>query len=276
MKSCLMLTSNDLPNTPSEAQEIINILDRDSYKVHLLQSNVSSLELYRTLERGPFTLVWVACHSGEAGFQFGGTIIAPNELGQFLEEAQAENLVLNSCFSAQHVNIIQEICNVNVVATINPTVDDSVAWSSALYLASALRRTGSLYEAYRSILSGKGSQYRWFPALRSRKGVMVNDAEPNLQKLEKTLERIAHIMYGDQILHAPGLIQVVDELRNAIKEHIESDEKWKRETEVRMRILEASSPGNTIVLTRQTVRLLLTFLIIAIVFLFFVVYLLKG
>lgn len=277
MKSCLILTSTDTATMPSEAQEVVNLLTKNQYTVQLLQSNVTSLELYRTLQRGPYPLVWVAAHSGEAGFVFASTLITPTELGQFLEEAQAQDLILNSCYSAEHVTTIQQICNANIIATIKPDVEDKIAWSSALYLAAALVRTGNLREAYQTILTGSGSVYRFFPALKSNKRTMIPD-EDRIGKLEKALEQVSRIVYGDPYLHAPGVIDALDSLREIVKKRIESDDQWKRDTEnrikanedrqsttekesasreIRLKSLEASTPGSTVILTRHTLHLMI-------------------
>lgn len=269
-----MLTSTDTPNMPSEAQEVINVLGSNGYNVQLLQSNISSLELYRTLQRGPYPLVWVASHSSEQGFMFGATLIKPVELAQFLEEAKATDLVLNSCYSIDHISQIQGISNVNVVATIDPNLDDKLAWSSALYLATSLVRNGTLRQAYQTVLAGSGSPYRWFPALRVRTNTVQE--ENVLDRVEKSLDRVMRILHGDPYLHAAGIVDLVSNLQTTLKEHVESDEQWKRETEVRIRVLEANNPGATVILTRQTVRLLITFFILATIFLFFIVYLLRG
>lgn len=272
MINCLMLTSTDTPNMPSEAQEVINILNGHGYSVQLLQTNVTSLELYRALQRGPYPLVWIASHSDQHGFMFGTSVIAPTELAQFLEEARADDLVLNSCFSSDHVTQIQSICKVNVLATITQVIDDKLAWSSALYLASAVSRTNDLYEAYRTILSGTGSPYRWFPRSKMRNQVPEN----NLDRAEKSLENVMRILHGDPYIHAAGIVDLVSNLQSILREHIETSEQWKRETEIRIRVLEATSPGNTLVLTRQTVRLLLISFIVSTGLIILLVYLLRG
>lgn len=271
-----MLTSNDLPKMPSEAQEVVNILDQDGYRVQLLQTNVTSLELYRTLQRGPFNLVWVACHSGETGFLFGSTLITPLELGQFLKEANAENLVLNSCFSADHVTTIQSVCDLNVVATINPTIDDGIAWSSALYLASALARTGDLERAYQQVLTGKDSQYRWFPAVHSKKGIMVNDQDTTINRIERNLERLTRLMYGDTMLHAPGLFELVSTLQTSVKEYIANNVKWKSDTEQRIKGLEANVTKNSLMISRQSIKYMVSLFFVLTILIFVAVFLLRG
>ena len=97
MKSCLFLTSLDLPALPAEAQEIVNLLTRHNYTINLLQTNVSSLELYRALQ--PYSLVWIASHAAADGFHFGATLIEPLELGQFLNQAET---IFSSCVKPEN------------------------------------------------------------------------------------------------------------------------------------------------------------------------------
>lgn len=271
-----MITSTDTDTMPSEAQEVINVLGSSGYSVQLLQT-VTSLELYRTLQRGPYPLVWIASHSNSQGFSFGQTLITPEELGQFLEEARTRDVVLNSCYSMEHVITLQGICSANIVATINPAIDDRVAWSSALYLATSFTRTGTLRSAYQAVLSSGESPYRWFPALRARsKSVRDDDENDNIVRMEKTIERLTRIIQGDPYLQATGIINAVSALQQALKEHIVANDQWRNETEVRLRVLEANSLGNTLVLTKQTVRLLLSFFIVATILIIFLTWLLRG
>ena len=279
MQKCLMLASTDLAKMPSEAQEIVNHLNGHGYQVQLLQSEVTSLELYRALQEGPFALVWIASHSEANGFSFEGNVISPVELGQFLQEAQARDLVLNNCFSIEHVNTIQDIANVNIIATL-AAVEDSKAWTSALYLAKSLTRTGNLQAAYRVMLSSGNSLYRWFPALKVAKVEAVVEETrvertDRIARLEHSIEQVMRVISGDEFSHATGLLSAVDDLRKSINTHVQSDEQWKRETEIRIRVLEANAPANTLVLTRQTVRLLLISFIVATSLIILMAYLLS-
>lgn len=268
MKSCLFVTSLDLPALPAEAQEIVNLLNRYNYTINLLQTSVSSLELYRSLR--PYALVWIASHAALDGFHFGQTLITPVELGQFLQEAETTDLVLNSCFSSAHVDTIQQLANCNVLATITEEIQDALAWTSALYLAQALVKTGSLRDAYNQVLAGRGSAYRYFPALRMQRRM---EQQTNL---EKNIEWMLRVLSGDPHLHSLGLVDGLEAVRLNLEAHIKNHDAWQQNIEVRVKVLEASSPGNILVLTRQTVRLLLSFLIVAVIFMFFLIYLLRG
>lgn len=269
MKSCLFLTSLDLPALPAEAQEIVNLLTRHNYTINLLQTNVSSLELYRALR--PYSLVWIASHAAADGFHFGATLIEPLELGQFLNQAETKDLVLNSCFSGAHVETIQSYANCNVLATIAPEIKDALAWTSALYLAQALTATNSLREAYQQVLAGRGSAYRFYPAPKVQKRMDLQQSD-----LEKNMEWMLRVMSGDPHLHSLGVLDNLEALKLNFEAHVRNHDAWQQSMEVRIKVLEASSPGNTLILTRQTVRLLLSFLIMAVLLLFFLVYLLRG
>ena len=266
----------DLEKLPSEAQEIVNLLTGNDYKVRLLQSNVTSLELYRTLRDSPFNLVWVAGHSGDQGFSFGGNIITPTELGQFLQEASAFDSILNSCYSIQHVQTIQNISNVNIIAAIDKDLQDTLAWSSAIYLAQAIIRTGGLYEAYSTILTGKDSVYRYFPSPKKQENIMTPMEISRIEKIEKTLEWMGRILSGDPYLHAAGLMDNIEAIRKTLRDHLEADGTWKRDTEARIKLLEASNPANSIILTRQAFQLTIMLFISVTILIIYLIYLLKG
>ena len=153
----------------NESQEVVNVLSAAKFRLHLFQNPVNRLELYRAVDRGPFSLGWVGTHSSEKGFDLGEEVIEPIEFGRFLQQARTTDLVLNSCFSIEHVKAIQQVARVNIVATIDPDgVDDAEAWISGLYLARAIARTVDLLEAYQQTLAGGITQYQWFPYLSNK------------------------------------------------------------------------------------------------------------
>lgn len=235
----LILASLASTYMQSEVQELLNSLTKAKYSVQLLQVNISTIELYRMLGLGPPGLVWVSCHMDANGFSFGDVIITPKELGMFLRQARTKDLVLNTCHSIQHVVEIQRQANVNIVATINPEITDSDAWTYALYLGKKLSESDGLQAAYQDTVADSTSEYRWFPAPKISEARMTSGEENDLQELQRTVEqlevtmgRLVRALQGDSMMRSKGLIEMVQSL------------------EARVQSLEQKVDGNKLILTR--------------------------
>lgn len=247
MNACFVLAPirPDLPTLPSEAQELVNILSAAGWRVQLMQEPATRLELWRALDKGPFSLGWVGTHSGSDGFALSRELLPPDLLGNFALEVGCVDLVLNSCFSAEHVDAIQaKATHTNIVATIRPEgIPDQEAWSEALYLARRLVKTGSL----RTAQLQAGPQYRWFPA-RSAPGVesKMNENE-TLKRIEATTDRLVRALQGDEFSRQPGLIASMQSLQNDMRDYIKADAEWKRNTEQRIEAIEKiQAEGRTV------------------------------
>lgn len=264
----------DLPALPSEAQEVVNILSAAGWRVQLLQDSATRLELWRAMDKGPYSLGWVGTHSGAAGFALANEILPPDMFGHFIREAGCTDLVLNSCFSAEHVDAIQQRApGCNILATIRPDgIDDREAWSAALYLVRRFVKSGDLREA---LGQGGTSQYRWFPA--PSLGVdraMDNEA---LRRLEATTERLVRALQGDEFSRSPGLIASMQALRDDMRDYIKADAEWKRKTEERIEAIEEiQAQGRTVTMQGSAIIVWLTSVAVLIAVVVLATYMLSG
>ncbi len=272
----------DLQSLPSEAQELVNLLSGAGYRVHLMQEPATELELYRALDKGPFSLVWMGAHSSAEGFMLDKGVLTPDALGRFLAEAQARDLVLNSCFSAGHVDAIQRYTTTNIVATIKPEgIEDREAWRTALYLGRALARTKSLHAAYLQVSAGGMTQYRWFPAVQAvgwGQQTMSDRSDARMERIEETTERLVRALQGDPFSRSPGLIETIQSLQNEMSAYIRADAEWKRQTEENIRALQQNQQqqGPLVVLSLRAVWAIILSIILLLAVLILLVNLLAG
>lgn len=259
MASCLVLTGLE-GQMPAEGEEVLNLLSEHDFKIKRL-TMYSPLELYRASDGGPFDLVWVGCHSGEQGFLIGNNILNPNELGLFLKETAARDVFLNSCFSAQFVDMIQRYAmQTNIVATIQPAIPDNQAWVYALYFCKAFVRTKSLEVAYNEILSGGRTYYYWFPA-RSH----VGNVESGERAMPDTLSQLTRAIKGDPFTGQPGILETLQRIQTSMEAQAQQQRTWQTTIENRLENLEermtaleknVRSGGSYLILDRKTVVLL--------------------
>lgn len=225
--------SSDLPSLPSEAQEVVNTLSAAGWQVTLMQEPATRLELYRMFDRGQYDLGWVGAHSGAEGWQLTKEILPPDVLGNFMELGGCTNLVLNSCFSAQHVEVIQaRATHCNIVATIRPDgIDDHEAWSAALYLVRNFVRSGSLRAAVRQA----GGQYRWFPAreqgVDEGGGMDEKAIDARLRRTEELVAQLVRALQGEQFSGQKGLIGTLEAHQLEMRDYIRKNEEWKEHIE---------------------------------------------
>lgn len=257
--NCLLIASLETNFMQSEVQELTNLLSA-KYKVKLLQTGITSLELYRSLGT-KLELVWIASHSSSAGFSFSDVVISPAELGMFLFQAKTEDLVLNSCFSSEHINVIQRYANVNIIATIQPDVLDREAWTSALYLGRELSNS-DLHTAYNSVLVGGSTVYRWYPAPRMVRTTMDTELREiliRLDRLEDRMDRVTRAQIGDPEFKQEGIVDILKVLVNRV-ENIEK----------RM------NSGNLMHVTRVMIITFITAFILLTAGIIYMIYLLGG
>lgn len=224
--------SSNLPSLPSEAQEVVNVLSAASWQVHLNQDEATLLELWRMFDAGQYDLGWIGAHSGAEGWALTKGILRPTVLGNLLNSGGTTDLVLNSCFSAEHVEAIQENARLtNIVATIRPGgIEDQEAWSAALYLVRQFVRTGSLRAAARQA----GRQYRWFAAREVPgvdEGMDDKAVDARLRRTEETVDKLVRALQGEQFSSQPGLIAILAKHQQKMEEYIEHNEEWKEHIE---------------------------------------------
>jgi hypothetical protein len=245
MKVLIIAHGADLTQATREAQDVLNILQAGGCNVHLLANQDVTLDCFdEVLDHGPFDLVWLIVHSGSDGFLLADEVISSAQLGQWLHATRCRQVVLNSCFSAEHVDEIQRAATVDIVATIDPSgVKDRLARSTGVYLARAFIDTGDLEEACLRA-SGNGLvQYRWFPAgdrLRSdgrRIGLADKSGD---SKLEEQLTSLLRAVRGDAENGYIGLVGRVNDIQTQLRTFTDEQRAWRAETERRLATLEAS------------------------------------
>jgi len=211
----------------SEVQELVNILSGAKFTVRILNVNVSSLELYRSIGTEPIDIVWVTSHAGPQGFLFGSIYITAEELGLFLNQVNSKDVILNACHTEEHVVTIQRKANTNILATIKPSIDDETAWLYALYLAREFSKTGVLEEAYLEVISNANSEYRWFPAPRRKLGrsgmteqkdAGMEELRDSITKIEGTVTKLVVALQGDSWTGQQGLLDLSKELKREVEQ----------------------------------------------------------
>ncbi len=263
-----------LDTLPSEAQEVVNVLSAAGWRVRLVQQPVTKLELFRAADEGEYELGWLGAHSGKDGFALDSEVVSPLEIGSFFAAAGCRDVVLNSCFSAEHVDAIQQVApTCNIVATIRPEgIADQEAWSAALYLVRRFVRVGSLREAQRQ---GGTGQYRWFPAPSpGMSRAMDNEA---LRRLEMTTERLVRALQGDEFSRSPGLIASMLSLQDEMRAYVRADQEWKRKTEERIEAVEEiQAQGRTVTMQGTALFIWLTVVAVLIAVVAIATYVLSG
>jgi hypothetical protein len=209
--NCLVLASLQTQYLQSEVQELVNVLGH-RYKVQLLQTRIDSAELYRALDDKRIELLWVASHSGPEGFIFENSVITPTELGLFLYQAKTNDLILNSCFSVAHIAKIQQTLFINILATIQPAIEDKIAWTNAIYLARELAKTGNLVTAYNNLLSSGQEEYQLFPKKRAKMDIDSEELTNRLARLERMVENILHVQQGHPEYKQRGVVDIIASL----------------------------------------------------------------
>jgi ABC-type multidrug transport system fused ATPase/permease subunit len=246
MKRCLIIapitSEPKLPKLPNEVQELTNILG-EIYSVKILQDPVSRSTLQNLLNtRDLFELVMVGAHADQSGIVLSqNEIISASEFGNFLLEIGARQVVLNACATSIHALTIQQIIpDVDIIASIGPTIDDGVAWASALYFARALVRLGDFKEAYFQVMAS--TPYRLFPSRKSSQ--MSTRNEIDVQALAQSVEALTRALQGDQFSKTSGLIEMMRSHQIQLQKYIESDEEVKKQTNDRLTRLEDAFQNN--------------------------------
>jgi len=255
----------ELPALVSEAQEVINILSAAGWTVQLMQDPATRLDLYRIFNKEQYDLGWVGAHSGTDAWALIKEVLPPDVLGNFIDLACCTNLVLNSCFSVQHVDAIQvRGSRCNIVATINPEgIEDREAWAAALPLVKRFVRSGDLRMATRQA----GGQYRWFPApgVDDGDGMDNKAVEERLRRNEETVARLVRALQGDEFTRRPGLIDTLSKHQEKMELYIEkNEERWEQaEKRFEQRATIVMSPQTALTATITIVFFLILVLVAA-------------
>jgi hypothetical protein len=226
--NCLVIAHLSESYMASEVQELVSGLGAAGYKVRLLQHNVTGLELYRVLDWKSYKLVWLVCHSTSEGFLFSSGVLKPYELGLFLSQASTQEVVLNSCYSSEHVAELQRYApTATVIATILEEVEDSEAATIALYLGRKISEGKDLKTSYLETLVSSDTNYRWFPAVKVGDAMSsesqfneiqreIGSLKIQVDKLSREVETLVFHIQGDKVYRQKGVIERIENIETNI------------------------------------------------------------
>lgn len=249
MPRAVIVAAGDLDSLPGEVQTVANTLSAAGWTVRLcLGPDATRAGLLAAAGEGDVDLAWFGCHSNADGFALSDGVWPPAQLGTWLRNVGACDVVLNSCYSIEHVDAIQRAADgVGVACTINPSgVDDALAWQVGVHLARAYAVTEDL-RASVQWASGAGSlAYRFVPPAAAgsiRGGRMATD------EIGEQLHLLVQAVQGDGRTGAPGLLPRVATLQASFdamaaeqRQWREEQREWRADVERRLDHLERPKP----------------------------------
>lgn len=259
----VLVAAGQLDDLPAEIQTVANVLSAAGWTVRLcIGADASRAGLLAAAGEGDVDLAWFGLHSTGEGFVLSDGVWPPAQLGTWLRNVNACDVVLNSCYSIEHVDAIQRAAdNVGVACTINPAgVDDALAWQVGVHLARAYAVTEELRSSVQWA-SGAGSlAYRFIPPAADaaaggiRGGRMAMDESVGIRE---DLRLLMQAVQGDGRTGAPGLLPRVAALQASFdvmateqRQWRDEQREWRERTERRLDVLERPKP---IVVTERAV-----------------------
>jgi hypothetical protein len=258
MRVCLIaLFAPDL-TVPTEISDVANTFSAAGWTVHI--ADASRRGLRAALDDGPYDLAWFAGHAGEDGFALSDAVWRPAECGRWLLAVRAWMLVANACFSAEHVLRIQQVANVDVVATIVPSgVEDGDAAETALFLARALVESSNLATATHQASAAGQLQYRFFPGdSMTQSGRATGDGQA-----QDDVAALVRAIRGDPFTGSPGLIATVATLVITVQALTASIDGYRSATDLRLAALERQREQRVAMSPRALLLLLASALVLA-------------
>ena len=232
MPRAVIVAAGDLDSLPGEVQVVANTLSAAGWTVRLcLGPDASRSGLMAAAGEGDVDLAWFGLHSSAEGFVLSDGVWPPAQLGTWLRNVNACDVVLNSCYSVEHISAIQRAADgVGVACTIDPAgVDDELAWQVGVHLVRAYAVTEDL-RASVQWASGAGSlAYRYVPpaaAGGSRGGRMVMDESAGIRE---DLRLLMQAVQGDGRTGAPGLLPRVADLQQSFNAMVVEQRQWREE-----------------------------------------------
>ena len=241
----IVVAAGDLDSLPAEVSTVANTLSSAGWTVRLCVGGDASLAgLLAAAGEGDARLVWLGLHSSVDGFALTDGVMGPAQLGVWLRNVSARDVVINACYSVEHVDVIQRAADVDIACTIAPAgVDDREAWAWGVYAVRAYVQMGDLREAV-NLASGMGAlQYRYIPcgALQLRgRGGGVGRMPPD--RIEDQLASLLRAVRGDTENGTPGLGQQMRELQALMLAMQNEQRQWRESVEARLRALEGTRP----------------------------------
>jgi hypothetical protein len=238
----IIVASGDLDNLPGEVQSVANTLSAAGWTVRLcIGADATRAGLLAAAGEGDVDLAWFGCHAGADGFALADGVWPPSQLGVWLRNVNACEVVLNACYSIEHVATIQRAADgVGVACTIAPGgVPDAEAWQVAVYLARAYAGTGDMAAAVRQASGAGAIQYRYVPA----GGLAIGGGRRMpAERIEEQLQLLLRALYGEERNNVPGLVRRVDEIQQTLAVMAAERQQWREETERRLAKLEQVKP----------------------------------
>lgn len=262
MSRAIIVATGDLDNLPAEIQTVANILSAAGWTVRLcIGTDASRAGLLAAAGEGDVDLAWIGLHSTGEGFVLSDGVWPPSQLGVWLRNVNACDVVLNSCYSIEHVDAIQRAADgVGVACTINPAgVDDALAWQVGVHLARAYAVTEELRSSVQWA-SGAGSlAYRFIPSAADaaaggiRGGRMAMDESAGIRE---DLRLLMQAVQGDGRTGAPGLLPRVAALQASFDAMVIEQRQWRDEQrewrgEVERRIEQLERPKPVVISERS-------------------------
>ena len=106
----VIIATGDLDSLPGEVQAVANTLSSAGWTVRLcLAGDASRAGLLAAAGEGDVDLAWFGLHSNADGFALSDGVWPPSQLGTWLRNVNACDCVLNSCYSIEHVEAIQQV-----------------------------------------------------------------------------------------------------------------------------------------------------------------------
>jgi hypothetical protein len=254
MSKAIIVAAGDLEHLPSEIQTVSNTLSAAGWTVRLcLAGDASRAGLLAAAGEGDVDLAWFGLHSTADGFVLSDGIWPSSELGAWLRNVNACDVVLNSCYSIEHISAIQRAADgVGVACTINPAgVDDELAWQVGVHLVRAYAVTEDLRASVQWATGAGSLAYRYIPAAADaaggiRGGRMVTDESAGIRE---DLRLLVQAVQGDGRTGAPGLLPRVATLQASFdamvleqREWREEQREWRADVERRLDQLERPKP----------------------------------
>lgn len=138
--------------------------------------------------------VWVCSHADSEGiWLWNGDVMSAFALAGMLNTTGLPWVAVNTCYSAEWIDIVQRGAPVDAIATIRDVPDKS-AWLHGRLIAQNYARSGNLRSALYQAAPGGATLYRFFPAptdlVRSRPRVNESHVEQRLLRVEERLARM--------------------------------------------------------------------------------------
>ncbi len=261
MSKAIIVAAGDLEHLPSEIQTVSNTLSAAGWTVRLcLAGDASRAGLLAAAGEGDVDLAWFGLHSTADGFVLSDGIWPSSELGAWLRNVNACDVVLNSCYSIEHISAIQRAADgVGVACTINPAgVDDELAWQVGVHLVRAYAVTEDLRASVQWATGAGSLAYRYIPAAADaaggiRGGRLAMDESAGIRE---DLRLLMQAVQGDSKIGAPGLLPRVAALQVSFDAMVAEQREWREEqrewrADVERRISQLERPKPVVVSERS-------------------------